>query len=70
MFATAPFGPLDELMYATEEGFLDAFVFTARPEEFAEARAAWAREKPEEAEGYRSWFLETFNREPPGLRQR
>lgn len=70
VFSTSPFGPLDELMYAAEEDFLDAFIFTARPEEFAEARAAWAREKPDEAERYRGWFLETFNREPPGLRQR
>lgn len=70
VFGVAPFGPLDELLYATEEGYLEAFIFTARPGEFGEARAAWAREKPEVAEQYRSWFVETFNREPPGLRQR
>lgn len=68
VFDTAPYGPLDELTYAKEAGFLDAFVFTARPGEFAGDRAAWARENPQEADSYRNWFLETFNREPPGLR--
>jgi hypothetical protein len=67
-FDTQPYGPLDELIYAAEAGYLDAFIFTARPNEFAEARAAWAREKPAEAQAYRDWFLETFSREPPGLR--
>ena len=61
-------GPLDELAYAKYEGFLDAFLFTARPEEFARARAEWARANPGAADRYRDWFLETFNREPPGIR--
>lgn len=69
-FDTQPYAPLDELIYANENGYLDAFVFTARPDEFAEARARWAREEPGEAEAYRTWFVETFNREPPGLRSR
>lgn len=69
-FDTQPHAPLDELIYAKESGYLDAFIFTARPDEFAEARAEWARAKPGEAEAYRQWFLQTFNREPPGLRPR
>lgn len=69
-FDTQPYAPLDELIYAKENGYLDAFIFTARPDEFAEARAKWAREKPGEAEAYRTWFAATFNREPPGLRAR
>ena len=68
VFDTQPYGPLDELMYATEAGFLDAFIFTARPSEFATARTTWARANPDEMDRYRSWFLDTFNREPPGLR--
>jgi len=70
VFGTQPYAPLDELIYAKENGYLDAFIFTARPEEFAEARADWARAKPGEAEAYRTWFVQTFNREPPGLRPR
>ena len=70
VFDISPYGPLDEMVYSKEAGFLDAFVFTARPDEFASERAAWARENPGEIDRYRSWFLETFNREPPGLRAR
>ncbi len=68
VFDTAPYGPLDELTYSKEAGFLDAFIFTARPEEFAGDRSDWARQSPGEADEYRNWFQETFNREPPGLR--
>lgn len=70
VFDTAPYGPLDELAYAKDRGYLDAFIFTARPDEFAADRARWARANPERMEGYRDWFVETFNREPPGLRAR
>jgi len=69
-FDTQPYAPLDELIYAKENGYLDAFIFTARPDEFAEARAEWARAKPGEAEAYLAWFATTFNREPPGRRAR
>ena len=68
VYNTVPYAPLDELAYAKEEGFLDAFIFTARPDEFASARTEWARSNPDRMEAYRDWFLETFNREPPGLR--
>jgi hypothetical protein len=68
VFDTQPYPPLDELIYSKENGYLDAFIFTARPDEFAEARAGWARSKPGEAEAYRQWFVQAFSREPPGLR--
>ncbi len=68
VFDTQPFGPMDELAYASDGGFLDAFIFTARPDEFAAARSDWVRANPEEMERYRDWFIDTFNREPPGLR--
>jgi len=68
VFDTQPFGPLDELAYAKDAGYLDAFLFTARPTEFATSRAEWARANPGETEEYRDWFLDTFNREPPGIR--
>jgi hypothetical protein len=44
------------------------FIFTARPDAFAAARAAWVRENPGAMERSRQWFLDTFSREPPGLR--
>jgi hypothetical protein len=68
VYNTVPYGPLDELGYAKEAGYLEAFIFTARPDEFAAARTDWARANPGAMERYRDWFLETFNAEPPGLR--
>ena len=68
VFDTQPFAPLDELAYAKHFGFLDAFIFTARPGEFGSARMEWARNNPGRTDEYREWFLETFNREPPGIR--
>jgi hypothetical protein len=68
VYNTVPYGPLDELAYAKEAGYLEAFIFTARPDAFATARAEWARANPDAMDRYREWFLETFNREPPGLR--
>lgn len=65
---TQPFGPMDELAYASERGYLEAFIFTARPDEFAASRTEWARANPGEMERYRDWFIDTFSREPPGLR--
>jgi hypothetical protein len=68
VYNAAPYEPLDELVYAKEDGYLDAFIFTARPDHFADARRKWAEENPDRAKEYRTWFLKTFNREPPGLR--
>jgi hypothetical protein len=68
VFNTVPYGPLDELAYAKENGFIEPFIFTARPNEFAARRAEWVRANPGEMERYRQWFLDTFSREPPGLR--
>lgn len=65
---TQPFAPMDELMYASEGGFLEPFIFTARPGEFATSRAEWVRSNPDGMQEYRDWFIDTFNREPPGLR--
>lgn len=64
-----PYPVLDELIYARENGYLDALIFTARPDAFGEARQEWVRENPGGIEEYRGWFVETFDREPPGLRE-
>ncbi len=68
VFDTPPYGPLDELLFSRENGYLDAFILTARPEEFEEERLRWLRENPGREEEYAEWFLETFEMEPPGRR--
>lgn len=62
------YDPLEEILYANENGYLEALILTARSEEFREERQMWLQEDPGVLEKYRSWFLETFDREPPGLR--
>ena len=69
VFDMPPYGPLDELLFSHENGYLDAFILTARPEEFEEGRGPWLQENPGREEEYRRWFVETFEREPPGLRE-
>ncbi len=68
VFSTGPYEPLDELMYAAREGWLDAFILTSRPDDFADARAAWEQAHPGRMEAYQDWFRKTFNRAPPGSR--
>jgi len=68
VYDSNPFGPLDEIAYSKDAGHLDAFIFTARPDEFATSRTEWARANPGGMEAYRDWFVNTFNREPPGIR--
>ena len=69
VFDISPYAPLDELLFSHENGYLDAFILTARPEEFEEERDTWLRENPGREEEYARWFLETFEMEPPGRRQ-
>ncbi len=67
VYQAMPFDPLEEILYANENGYLDAMLLTARGDEFREERQAWLREDPEAQERYREWFLATFNKQPPGL---
>ena len=68
IFDVRPNEILDELIYAKEYEFLDAFILTARPNEFVEARRAWLAENPDGRDAYVTWFRKTFERDPPGLR--
>lgn len=61
-----PYGQLDELLYACEFGYLDAYLLTARGDDFREERNEWLKESPAAAEEYRSWFRRTFGKDPPG----
>lgn len=69
VFNAAAYEPLEELMYSNENGYLEAFILTARGDDFAEERQRWLQEDPEAMERYRTWFVGTFDREPPGMRE-
>ena len=66
IFDARPYGVLDEITYAHENGYLDAFILTSRPNAFVEARRAWMTENPDGGTDYVEWFRRTFERDPPG----
>ena len=68
LYGWAPYLPLDELLFSSENGYLDAYLLTARAEEFAMERDAWLDESAGAQEAYRTWFRSAFETNPPGLR--
>ena len=66
IFDARPYGILDEITYANENGYLDEFILTARPGSFVEARRDWLAENPGGNADYVEWFRRTFERDPPG----
>jgi len=70
IFDAAPYSILDEITYANENGFLDAFILTARPGSFVEVRREWMAANPDGRADYVAWFRHTFERDPPGLGSR
>lgn len=66
IFDTAPFSLLDQLVYAREFNYLDAYILTARGDEFRDEREEWLTEDPGAQEEYRDWFRATFEEDPPG----
>lgn len=65
VFDTQAHGPLDEIMYAREAGFLEEFILLAQPERFAEEREEHFRESPDREEAFRVWFMRVFEAEGP-----
>jgi hypothetical protein len=65
VFDTTPYGPLDEILYAHESGFLDEYMFATQPERFADEREAHFRQNPDREAAFRAWFLQTFESEEP-----
>lgn len=68
-FDAPPYAPLDELIYAREAGYLDAYLLVGRAEEFPEDKAAWEQANPGKLDEYRVWFTKVFRRVPPGMQQ-
>jgi len=68
IYDAAPYAPLDELLWSSQAGYLEAYIVTARGEEFPEARARLVATEAGRLEEYRSWFQETFATPPPGMR--
>lgn len=69
VFDAQPYRPLDEVIYAREGGWLDAYILTAQADRFPEERTRWLEESPGAEQEYVEWFEETFGLEPPGMRE-
>jgi hypothetical protein len=66
-FDTHPYGPMDELLYANEFGYLEDFIFATQGDRFRTEEQSYREENPEREEEFRAWMLETFERELPGF---
>lgn len=67
VFDTQPYGPLDELLYATERGLLREYILATQTERFSEERERLAEENPEWEQDLRAFFERTFERDGPGF---
>jgi hypothetical protein len=68
IFDAIPYTVLDELMYSKEQGYLEAYILTSRPDEFADEHAAWKAANPTQESEFVEWFERVFERPPPGRR--
>lgn len=69
LFDLAPYPLLDQLMYARQDGQLDALLLALRGHEFPEARDAWIAENPNGPEAFEDWYRRTFEGDPPEIRR-
>jgi hypothetical protein len=67
VFDTSPFGPLDEILFSREAGYLDEFIYAAQPDRFAAEAEAHLEANPEREASFRTWFARVFEREGPGF---
>jgi len=66
-FDTHPFGPMDELLYANENGYLEDYIFATQGHRFPAAEQSYREANPEREAEFREWMLRTFEREGPGF---
>lgn len=67
VYDTQPFGPMDELLWARESGYLEDFLVATQGDRFPEARARYVARGPERASEFQAWFERVFEREGPGF---
>lgn len=65
VYDTHPFGPLDELVYSEESGFLDEFIFATQGERFSDAAGEYQAANPGSDADFHSWFRSTFDADGP-----
>ncbi|MSR22124.1 MAG: hypothetical protein EXR92_01055 [Gemmatimonadetes bacterium] len=65
-FDTQPFGPVDEILYAREFGYLEDLLLATQAARFPEAVEEYRERNPGKEVEFRDWFLRTFERDGPG----
>jgi hypothetical protein len=65
VYDTHPFGPLDELVFSKESGYLEDFILATQGERFTEEAVAYRAANPSRAGEYADWFRSTFMAEGP-----
>ncbi len=65
VFDTQPFGPLDELVYANDAGYLDHFILATQAERFFEEAEEYHATDPGGEAEFREWFRRTFDADGP-----
>lgn len=65
VYDTHPFGPLDELVYSEESGYLDEFIFATQASRFSDAAAEYQAANPSREADFQSWFRDTFDADGP-----
>jgi hypothetical protein len=66
-FNLEPHPAMDALLRASESGYLNAFLLSARPAEFAEERARWLADEPDGPQRFQQWLRTEFGNETPGV---
>jgi len=70
VFDTHPYGPLDELLWAREFGYLDDYILATQSERFPEVAEERRSRNPEREGEFRAWMERTFERDEPGFMNR
>jgi hypothetical protein len=65
VFDTQAHGPLDEMLYAREAGFLEEFILLTQPRRFETERATYFAERPDREAAFREWFQRVFEADGP-----
>ena len=60
VYAATAYPPLDELMFASDRGYLDPFLLTVRASEYPDERERWIEENPGRMEEFEAWYEQTF----------
>lgn len=66
VYDTHAYGPLDELLYATEAELLEPFILATQGDRFPEEVERFSQEHPEWEADLREFFRRTFERDGPG----